>query len=185
MKVRDEIRKRCWLSSSTSVAAIQPANATAEWPEGSPPRSGVPRPVSAFVPITRIVVRTSATSVSEAGAFESRSRSRRAAVGDLAGEDEVADRYGDGRRDQDRAGSDVLRELGHRVEGGRGDVDGRLDGGVDHLRDQDEGDREEERNQLELVHADARAATKTIAAIAKWIRMFRWVRRTWMIPWKA
>ena len=37
-----------------SVAAIQAANAIAAWPDGSPPRSGVPRPVSAFVAITTI-----------------------------------------------------------------------------------------------------------------------------------
>ena len=33
------------------VTAIQPAKAIAAWPEGSPPRSGVPRPVHAFVAI--------------------------------------------------------------------------------------------------------------------------------------
>ena len=59
-----------------SVTAIQPANATAAWPDGSPPRSGVPLPVNAFVAITTSVVSTSATSVSSAGTVESRSSSR-------------------------------------------------------------------------------------------------------------
>ena len=40
----DEIRKR-WSAPATYVAAIQPANASAAWPDGTPPRSGVPRPV--------------------------------------------------------------------------------------------------------------------------------------------
>ena len=30
--------------------------------------------------------------------------------------------------------------------------------------------------------SNASAATSTPTAIAKWIRMFRWVRSTWMIP---
>ena len=66
--IRSERRRdSCW--------AIQPANATAAWPDGRPPRSGVPRPVYAFVAITAITVRTSATSVSSAGASRSRSSS--------------------------------------------------------------------------------------------------------------
>ena len=76
MNVSEETRKRWPESSSTSVTAIQPAKASAAWPDGSPPRSGVPRPVSAFVAITSRIVRTSAIRVSSAGAFESRSRKR-------------------------------------------------------------------------------------------------------------
>ena len=75
MKVSDEIRKWLRESSRISVAAIQPEKAIAAWPEGRPPRSGEPRPVSAFVPITRIDVSTSAISVSSAGTFVSRSSS--------------------------------------------------------------------------------------------------------------
>ena len=74
MRTTEETRKR-WLSR-ISVTAIQPANAIAAWPDGSPPRSGVPRPVSAFVAITTITVSTSAISVSCAGAFASRSSRR-------------------------------------------------------------------------------------------------------------
>jgi len=37
----------------------------------------------------------------------------------------------------------------HRVERRRGDVDSRLDRGVDHLGDEDERDRDEEGDQLE------------------------------------
>ena len=29
---------------------------------------------------------------------------------------------------------------------------------------------------------EAKPATSTTSAIAKWIRMFRWVRSTWMMP---
>ena len=76
INVRDETRKRWELSSSTSVTAIHAANATAACPDGQPPRSGDPRPANAFIAITSTVVRTSATSVSSAGASESRSRSR-------------------------------------------------------------------------------------------------------------
>ena len=76
MNVTDEIRKRWSTSARISVTAIQPANATAAWPDGRPPRSGVPLPVSAFVAITTIVVSTSAISVSSAGTVESRSSSR-------------------------------------------------------------------------------------------------------------
>ena len=52
MSVSVETRNRCSRSPSTYVAAIQPANATAAWPDGSPPRSGVPRPVQALTAIT-------------------------------------------------------------------------------------------------------------------------------------
>ena len=58
------------VSSRRSVTAIQPANATAACPDGHPPRSGDPRPDSAFIAITSAVVRTSATSVSSAGASD-------------------------------------------------------------------------------------------------------------------
>ena len=72
----DEIRKR-WLESvRISVAAIQPANASAACPDGRPPRSGVPECVNAFVAITSRLVRTKATRVNFAGAFESRSSNR-------------------------------------------------------------------------------------------------------------
>ena len=76
MNVTDEMRKRCDESSRMSVTAIHPANATAACPDGSPPRSGVPRPVYAFTAMTRITVTASATSVSSAGASESRVRKR-------------------------------------------------------------------------------------------------------------
>ena len=36
MKVTDEMRKRCDESSRMSVTAIQPAKATAAWPDGRP-----------------------------------------------------------------------------------------------------------------------------------------------------
>src|SRR5262249_61235641 len=68
MNASVEIRNQ-WLESLTTfVTAIQPAKATAAWPEGRPPRSGVPRPVQAFVAITKSTVTTSATNVSSAGA---------------------------------------------------------------------------------------------------------------------
>ena len=76
MNVSVEIRKRCLLSPRMYVAAIQPAKASAAWPEGSPPRSGVPRPVSAFVEITTMIVTTSAIRVRSIGAFRTRSSSR-------------------------------------------------------------------------------------------------------------
>ena len=55
------------------VTAIQPANAIAAWPDGNPPRSGVPRPVHAFVAMTISVTRASAASVIVTGAFRRRS----------------------------------------------------------------------------------------------------------------
>ena len=107
----------------------------------------------------------------------------RLAVGEPVREDEVADRDGVDRRDQHGAGRDVLRELRHRVERGGGDVDRRLERGVDHLRDQHERDREQQRDQLELARRRATsAAISTTTAMRKWIRMFRCVRSTWMIP---
>ena len=63
MNTSDETTKRWW-SPTRYVTAIQPANATAAWPDGRPPRSGVPRPVHAFVAMTRRTTRKSATSVS-------------------------------------------------------------------------------------------------------------------------
>ena len=54
MKVTDEMRNLRGESSRTRVTAIHPANATAACPDGSPPRSGVPRPVYAFTAITRM-----------------------------------------------------------------------------------------------------------------------------------
>src|SRR5206468_9696123 len=40
--------------------------------------------------------------------------------------------------------------LRHRVERGRGDIDRRLDRGVHELRDENERDRDEQRDQLDL-----------------------------------
>ena len=74
MKVRVETRKWWDESSSTSVTAIQPANATAACPDGKPPRSGVPRPVTALIAMTRMIVTASAMSVSSSWTFASRSR---------------------------------------------------------------------------------------------------------------
>ena len=177
-----ETRKRCSLGPSICVTAIQAANATAACPEGSPPRSGVPRPVNAFVAITRMI---------DEDERDDRQLRRRVAepveevrrrLADLPGEDEVADGDRVDRRDQDGAGGDVLRELRERVERARGDVDRRLDRRVDHLRDEHERDREQQRDQLDPVDAEPSASTSTTTAAAKWIRMFRCVRRTWMIP---
>src|SRR5215211_9119162 len=53
MNVSDETRNQCVESPRMYVAAIQPAKATAAWPDGSPPRSGRPRPVYALTAITR------------------------------------------------------------------------------------------------------------------------------------
>ena len=78
----------------------------------------------------------------------------RAPVGGLACEHEVADGDGVDRGDQDRAGRDVLRQHRHRVEGRRRRVDRPFDGGVDHLRDEHERDREQQRDQLDLRDAD-------------------------------
>ena len=149
-----ETRKRCSFGLSTRVTAIHAANATAAWPEGRPPRSGVPRPVSAFVAITRMTTRISAISVTFAGASRSRSKEFVVFVADVPGEDEVADGDRVDRRDQDGAGGDVLRELRERVERARRQVDRRLDRRVDHLGDQDERNREQERDELEPVDAD-------------------------------
>src|SRR5260370_36362760 len=101
MNVSVEIKNR-WSSPMTYVAAIQLANAIAACPDGSPPRSGVPRPVHAFVAITRRMTRTRATSVSEAGAVPTRARTRVArgpAAGPQTGEPPpraVADWRGNG-----------------------------------------------------------------------------------------
>ena len=66
----------------------------------------------------------------------------RRALADRALEDEKPDREGRDRRDQHRAGGDVLGELRVRVEGGRRHVDHALDRGVQHLCDEDERDGE-------------------------------------------
>ena len=148
MNVTDETRKRCGESSRASVTAIQPANATAACPDGRPPRSGVPRPVNAFVVITTRIVSTSAISVSSAGASESRSRNCELRS-PTCPEDQIADGNGVDRGDQHRSGGDVLGQLRHRVGCGAGNVDRRLDRGVDHLGDEDERDREQEHDELE------------------------------------
>src|SRR5262245_47899727 len=76
MNVSVEMRNRCSWSLRTYVAAIQPANAIAACPDGSPPRSGVPRPLIAFVAITTRITTTSEMSVSFAGASRSLSNTR-------------------------------------------------------------------------------------------------------------
>src|SRR5215218_5139860 len=76
MNVRLEIRNRCSASLSTYAAAIHPANAIAAWPDGRPPRNGVPRPLIAFVAMTTMMTTTSEMSVSFAGASRSLSSSR-------------------------------------------------------------------------------------------------------------
>jgi hypothetical protein len=45
MKVSELTRNQWRKSPRIAVTAIQPPKAIAAWPEGSPPRSGVPRPV--------------------------------------------------------------------------------------------------------------------------------------------
>src|SRR6478752_8240122 len=72
ISVSAETTKR-WLSPTRYVMATQPAKAIAAWPDGSPPRSGVPRPRNAFVPITSRIVSTSAISVTTVGRSRSRS----------------------------------------------------------------------------------------------------------------
>ena len=85
-------------------------------PDGSPPRSGVPRPVNAFVAITTRIVDDERDQRQVDGASRTRSMHVRAGLAGLAGEDEVADRDRVHRRDQHGAGGDVLRELRERVE---------------------------------------------------------------------
>ena len=50
------------------VIAVQPANATAAWPDGSPPRSGVPWPVAALIASTTTMVNSTAPATSSVGA---------------------------------------------------------------------------------------------------------------------
>ena len=70
-----ETRKRSW-RPAMYVAAIHAANAIAAWPEGSPPRSGVPRPDHALTAMTTITVTASAPIVSSAGASRTCSSTR-------------------------------------------------------------------------------------------------------------
>ena len=65
----NEITTR-WSVTMNVIAAQQP-NASAAWPEGSPPRSGVPVPVIALTAMTTIIVRTSAMTVRLMGASPS------------------------------------------------------------------------------------------------------------------
>ena len=69
-----ETKNRCSLGPSVSVTAIQAAKAIAAWPDGSPPRSGVPRPLIALVAITMMITRISAMIVSLIGASRRRSK---------------------------------------------------------------------------------------------------------------
>ena len=75
-----------------NVMAVQPPKASAAWPEGSPPRSGVPRPVSAFAAITMRIMRTSAISVRLLGRVAQPLDEPGARLREPVGEDEVADR---------------------------------------------------------------------------------------------
>ena len=108
----------------------------------------------ALIAMTTMIVTASATSVSSSGTFGELVEEARAPVGDGAGEHEVADGDRVQRGDEHRACGDVLRDLGHRVERGRGDVDGRLDRGVHELGDEHERDREQEHHQLDLRDAE-------------------------------
>src|ERR1044072_4487586 len=49
------------------VTAAQPPNATAAWPDGSPPRSGVPVPNRALIPITSMMTTAIAITVTCGG----------------------------------------------------------------------------------------------------------------------
>ena len=63
------------------VTAAQAANAAAAWPDGSPPRSGVPRPTQAFSAITAIRVTIITTTTRWVGARRTpTSRSRPGSV---------------------------------------------------------------------------------------------------------
>ena len=105
--------------------------------------------------MTRMTVTANATRVSSAGASDRRVRKRELLRRDLAREDEIADRHGVQRGDENGSGCDVLRDLRHRIERRRSDVDRGLDRRVHELRDEDERDREQQDRQLELARAES------------------------------
>ena len=59
-----------------------------------------------------------------------------------------------------RSRGHVLRQLGQRVERRSGDVDCLFESRVEHLCDEHEGDRQQERDQLEPRHADRNGGDK-------------------------
>src|SRR5579859_996739 len=74
MNMIEETRKRCSFGLRMYVTATHPAKAIAACPDGSPPRRGVPRPTNALVAMTTSTVSTSAISVTSVGRSRRRSR---------------------------------------------------------------------------------------------------------------
>ena len=64
---RDRQRVAVAVSAATNVTATQPAKATAAWPLGRPPRSVVPRPLSALTTMVARMTSTSATTITSIG----------------------------------------------------------------------------------------------------------------------
>ena len=171
-------------SPSNVVTAIQPPNATAACPDGSPPRSGVPRPVYALAAITsdhgeherdqRHLERRLAQTVEDP---QARGRA------DRLGEDEVAD------RDRDRPSRSAPRPP--RCPS-RASPSGRTTSSRRRSRPRSRcsPSRRSARRRSRSAARSARTCSRRSraprsarsTASRKWIRMFRCVRRTWMIP---
>ena len=75
-------------------------------------------------------------------------------LGEVVVEDEVRHDEGVDRRDEDRAGRDVLGHLDEGVVMSDGGVDCGLERRVEHLGDDDQADHAEDRDELEPGHAD-------------------------------
>jgi hypothetical protein len=180
--VRNEIRNWCRESARTSVAAIQAENASAACPEGSPPRSGVPRPVYALTAMTTSSVSVSAIKVSLAGALVRRSKSRvlRSATCPEKTRKPTATALMVATRTAPAAMSFASFAIGSKEVVATSIAPSIALLIISAIST----------NAIESISAIsssfetpvASASTSTATAIAKWIRMFRCVRRTWMIP---
>ena len=182
MKVRVEIRNRCSWSESTYVAAIQPAKATAACPDGSPPRSGVPRPLTAFVPITMMITITSAISVIFAGASRRRSsnRSLRFATEPEKTRYPIATALMVAIRTAPAAMSFASFAIGSNSVVATSIAPSIAVFSISAISTNAIASSSAINSMRDT--SDASPTISTTAATTKWIRMFRCVRRTWMIP---
>src|SRR5581483_6834871 len=166
----DETTKRRSLPAAY-VTPTQAANAIAAWPEGRPPRSGVPRPVHAFAAITPTMVIASATSVRTAGA--SRARSSRCPDRALTRCEKTRNPTATAFRAAIST-APAATSLASFAIGSNDVVATSIAPSIAELII----------SAIRTIFETATTSARTMTPIptTKWIRMFRCVRRTWMIP---
>ena len=116
MKVMKLTRMPCGCPATTKVTAVQPAKASAEWPDGSPPESGVP--------VLRVAL-SAMTARTDHGQSDDGQVGRRPPdggeqierdVGQAVGQHEIGDHQRVDRGDEHGARGQVLCGLGPGIE---------------------------------------------------------------------